>query len=145
MKEYNRQIKSLSKKEKKTNRDSIVFLIDCSKKMFEANDDNEIAFENAIKCAIAAYQDKIISNESDLLGVCFYNTETSENLNDFKGVYMLNMLDNPDAHKIMKMEEILSKWKEEGEFSYGHFEGEFPMSDAFWSCSTMFSNWLEFL
>ena len=102
--------------------------------MFEENDDKEIAFENAIKCAISAYTDKIISNESDLLGICLYGTEKNENFNDFKGVYVLQPLDIPDAQRILSLEEILEKWKENNVFEFGFYDDEFPLADALWTC-----------
>eukprot|EP01091_Cochliopodium_minus_P020778 TRINITY_DN918_c0_g1_i1.p1 TRINITY_DN918_c0_g1~~TRINITY_DN918_c0_g1_i1.p1 ORF type:complete len:146 (-),score=29.91 TRINITY_DN918_c0_g1_i1:153-590(-) len=108
--------------EKQLNRDSIIFLIDCQKQMFVENDDNEIAFENALKCAISAFTDKIISNESDLLGICFYGTEKSDNFNDFKGVYVLQSLDIPDAQRILSLEEILEGFKENKTFEYGYYK-----------------------
>jgi hypothetical protein len=42
--------------------------------MFVKNDDDEIPFHNAVKCAISTITDKIISSENDLIGVCFYGT-----------------------------------------------------------------------
>jgi ATP-dependent DNA helicase 2 subunit 1 len=56
------------------NRDSIIFLIDAQKSMFEENDSGEVPFVNAVKCAIATLTDKIISSDSDLLGIAFYGT-----------------------------------------------------------------------
>lgn len=56
------------------NRDSIIFLIDAQKPMFEENDAGEVPFVNAVKCAIATLTDKIISSDSDLLGIAFYGT-----------------------------------------------------------------------
>jgi ATP-dependent DNA helicase 2 subunit 1 len=59
-----------------SNKDCIIFLIDAQKPMFERNDKGEIPFHNAIKCAIATLTDKIISSDSDLMGICFYGTVT---------------------------------------------------------------------
>jgi ATP-dependent DNA helicase 2 subunit 1 len=56
------------------NRDSIIFLIDAQKPMFEETLEGEIPFHNAVKCAISTLTDKIISSESDLVGICFYGT-----------------------------------------------------------------------
>eukprot|EP01132_Coremiostelium_polycephalum_P010819 gene10819-13255_t len=118
-------------------RDSIVFLIDCSKSMFEKNNDGEIPFHMAIKCLIQTITDKIITSESDLIGLCLYNTDKKKNINDFDNIYVLFDLDVPDPKIILTLEEIL-----ESDFSksFGHCDKEFPFCDALWTCSTMFSN-----
>jgi ATP-dependent DNA helicase 2 subunit 1 len=118
-----------------SSKDSLIFLIDCQPAMFEVNDRGEIPFRNAIKCAIATLTDKIISSDSDLLGVCFYGTKEKQNPNDFEGLYVFMNLDIPDAQKIIDLETILKS----EEFTYGHSEKEFPFCDALWTCSTMFS------
>lgn len=55
-----------------------MFLIDCHKHMFNETLEEEKAapFYFALKCAVHAYCDKIISSPSDLLGVVFYGTVT---------------------------------------------------------------------
>ncbi|EGC32746.1 hypothetical protein DICPUDRAFT_7342, partial [Dictyostelium purpureum] len=118
-------------------RDCIVFLIDASKSMFDQNDSGEVPFYNAIKCLIQTITDKIITSESDLIGVCFYNTDKKKNINDFENIYVLSELDIPDPKIILQLEDIL-----ENDFSksFGHFNGDFPLCDALWTCSTMFSN-----
>ncbi|KAF9915124.1 X-ray repair cross-complementing protein 6, partial [Lobosporangium transversale] len=57
-----------------SSRDSILFVIDCSPAMLKASEDGEIPFYTAIKCAMAVQLNKIISSESDLVGVIFYGT-----------------------------------------------------------------------
>lgn len=112
-----------------SNKDCIIFLIDCQKPMFEKNEQGEIPFQNAIKCAIATLTDKIISSETDLLGICLYGTvcacfillflrfwttfwfikqKTKKNPNDFDNIMVLMDLDVPDAQNIIDLENILS-------------------------------------
>jgi ATP-dependent DNA helicase 2 subunit 1 len=119
------------------NRDSIIFLIDAQKSMFEENDSGEVPFVNAVKCAIATLTDKIISSDSDLLGIAFYGTREKNNSNDFNHVFVFTDLDVPDAQKIIDLETLLNN-----DFSkdFGHTDEEFPFCDALWACSTMFSN-----
>lgn len=93
--------------------------------MFEKNEKDEIPFENALKCVISTYTDKIISSDSDLLAVCFYGTvccavisvlyiltrtiqKEKKNLNDFPYIYVLQDLDAPDAQRILDLENLLS-------------------------------------
>jgi len=118
-------------------RDAIIFLIDCSTSMFEPTENKEIPFNNAIKCLIQTITDKIITSDSDLIGICLYNTEKKKNINDFENIFILFDLDVPDPKIILSLEEIL-----ESDFSktLGHCQTEFPFCDALWTCSTMFSN-----
>jgi len=96
----------------------------------------QIPFHNAVKCAISTVTDKIISSESDLVGVCFYGTvrrlcfsiylslsllfvvslihsynraqqAEKKNLNEFEGIYVLHDLDLPDAQRILDLEALL--------------------------------------
>ena len=66
----------------------MVFLIDSQASMFQPNEKDEIPFQNAVKCAIATMTDKIISSDTDLLGVCFYGTKKKKNLNEFDHIYV---------------------------------------------------------
>lgn len=56
------------------NKDCIIFLIDCQPPMFAKNEQGEVPFYNAIRCAVATLTDKIISSDTDLVGVCLYGT-----------------------------------------------------------------------
>jgi hypothetical protein len=42
--------------------------------MFAEDENGEKPFQSAIRCAAEALQDKIISSDSDLIGVCFFGT-----------------------------------------------------------------------
>ncbi|KAL6072069.1 X-ray repair cross-complementing protein 6 [Balamuthia mandrillaris] len=121
------------------NKDCIIFLVDCQPDMFKKNDREEIPFFNALKCVIATLTDKIISSENDLVGLCFYGTEKKKNANDFEGIYVMQELDTPDAHRIMELETLLRSGTESFGEAYGH-RTDFPLCDALWTCSTMFSN-----
>ncbi|ELU12175.1 hypothetical protein CAPTEDRAFT_204722 [Capitella teleta] len=55
-------------------RDGLIFLIDCSKAMFEKGDEEHSPFELCIKCAKSVIQSKIISSNKDLMAVIFYAT-----------------------------------------------------------------------
>lgn len=57
-----------------TSKDAIIFLIDSSSEMFKETEAGEVPFHNAIKCAVATLTDKIISSDSDLIGICLYGT-----------------------------------------------------------------------
>eukprot|EP00013_Stygamoeba_regulata_P018343 CAMPEP_0177680768 /NCGR_PEP_ID=MMETSP0447-20121125/30351_1 /TAXON_ID=0 /ORGANISM="Stygamoeba regulata, Strain BSH-02190019" /LENGTH=661 /DNA_ID=CAMNT_0019190125 /DNA_START=29 /DNA_END=2014 /DNA_ORIENTATION=- len=119
-------------------KDSIMFLVDCSPVMFVENASGEVPFDNAIKCAIATLTDKIISNENDLVGVCLYGTRNKHEDGSFEGVYLLQGLEPPDAQKILQLEALLSTRDFESSFG-GSFEGEFPFAEALWAMSSIFT------
>jgi len=56
------------------NKDAVIFMIDASPEMFQENDAGEVAFHSAVRGAIEMMTRKIISSDSDLMGVCFYGT-----------------------------------------------------------------------
>eukprot|EP01126_Amoeba_proteus_P062496 TRINITY_DN8508_c0_g2_i1.p1 TRINITY_DN8508_c0_g2~~TRINITY_DN8508_c0_g2_i1.p1 ORF type:complete len:300 (+),score=50.37 TRINITY_DN8508_c0_g2_i1:58-957(+) len=141
------------------NKDGVVFLIDAQVSMFQAvcnintishkkTSEGEIPFENAVKCTIATLSDKIISTDSDLVGVCFYGTRESENSNNFSNIVVFqgnytccpflthSELEMPDAQRILDLEVLL---KCDFASKFGHTNTDFPMCDAFWTCSTIFS------
>lgn len=56
-------------------RDSILFLVDASRGMFaEQLDQNLEPFFFSLKCAVHVFCDKVISSNSDFLGIVFYGT-----------------------------------------------------------------------
>ena len=55
-------------------KDALLFVIDCFPKMFQANEHGETPFRCAIKCALTTLQNKIVSSENDLFGVVLYST-----------------------------------------------------------------------
>eukprot|EP01094_Clydonella_sp_ATCC50884_P000497 TRINITY_DN10386_c0_g1_i1.p1 TRINITY_DN10386_c0_g1~~TRINITY_DN10386_c0_g1_i1.p1 ORF type:complete len:641 (+),score=205.12 TRINITY_DN10386_c0_g1_i1:133-2055(+) len=119
-----------------SNKDCIIFLIDSSPEMFLPDADGEVPFHNAVKCARLTMEDKVISSENDLIGVCFYATAQKNNSNDFEGIYVAHDLDVPEAQRILDLERICEK----NEAPYGHCANQFPFRDALWTCSSMFSS-----
>lgn len=90
------------------NRDSIIFLIDAQPRMFrDPTEEGDLPILCAIRCAIDTLCDKIISSENDLAAVCFYGTEQKSNINDVENLITLQELDYADAHRIVRLEEIL--------------------------------------
>lgn len=119
-----------------SSKDCIIFLIDSSPNMFLPDADGEIPFHNAVKCARLTMEDKVISSENDLIGVCFYGTAEKQNANDFDGIFVLHDLDTPEAQRILDLEKLT----ESDQPPLGHCTKEFPFRDALWTCSSMFSS-----
>lgn len=104
--------------------------------MFIPNDSEEIPFRNAIRAAISVITDKIISSDSDLVGLCLYKTRESKNASE--NIYVLIDLDIPDVSMISELEKLLNL---DFEQVYGHCEDDqFFFGNALWACSSIFSN-----
>ncbi|XP_019370638.1 PREDICTED: X-ray repair cross-complementing protein 6 isoform X2 [Gavialis gangeticus] len=126
-------------------RDSLIFLVDASKAMFQSyeegeDDDDWTAFEMTIQCIRNVYTSKIISSDRDLLSVVFYGTEKNKNSADFKHVYVLQELDNPGAQRVLELDKYKgNRGKALFRESFGH-NNEYSLGEAFWACSNLFSD-----
>ncbi|KAH0616841.1 hypothetical protein JD844_028265 [Phrynosoma platyrhinos] len=126
---------------KYSGRDTLIFLVDASRAMFDSYDNDSLApFHMTIQCIQNVYKNKIISHDRDLVGVVFYGTEQHKNSVDFKHVYVLQDLDNPGAKRVLE----LAKYKGvQGKAlfskSFGH-STDYSLGEAFWVCSNLFSD-----
>lgn len=98
----------------------------------------EIPFYNSVKAAISFITDKIISSDSDLIGITFFGTGQQKNLNDFSNIYVYQDLDVPDAQRIIDLEKLLAPNFDFKETFGGHVDSV-PFGDVLWTCSTIFS------
>ncbi|KAF9412012.1 X-ray repair cross-complementing protein 6 [Podila epigama] len=121
------------------NRDSILFVIDCSPAMLKPNEDGDIPFKTAIKCAMTVQLNKIISSESDLVGVVLYGTQVSKNPNNFEHIYVLQDLDAPDVQKIQQLENIESDTFD-FDAEIGTSNGKYTLGELFWTATNLFGN-----
>ncbi|KAF9090607.1 X-ray repair cross-complementing protein 6 [Mortierella sp. AM989] len=121
------------------NRDSILFVIDCSPSMLQPSEDGEIPFYTAIKCAMTVQLNKIISSESDLVGVVLYGTEKSKNANSFENIYVLQDLETPDVNKIQQLESIDEK-KISFDEEFGTSNGKYTLGEIFWTATSLFGS-----
>ncbi|XP_069710920.1 X-ray repair cross-complementing protein 6 [Phaenicophaeus curvirostris] len=121
-------------------RDSLVFLVDASKAMFESEGDGETPFEMTLQCIRNVYTSKIISSDRDLLGVVFYGTENNKNVADFKHIYVLQELENPGAKRVLELDQYRG---DEGRVlfreTFGH-NADYSLGEALWACSNLFSD-----
>lgn len=122
-------------------RDGIIFLVDCTEPMFTQRVDEECSpFELCIKCAEVTIKNKIISSDKDLLGIVFYGTEKCENPGEFKHVSICHDLDQPGAQRVLDLQALLEE-SDNNDFKkkFGH-SVDYSLSDALWTCATLFSN-----
>ena len=104
--------------EMKTQKDSVIFLIDCHKSMHLPNphggQHQQSNIQQVLQAALSFIKTKIITNENDKIGVVLFGTGESENpleqgtknensLN-FKNIHVLYSLDIPDASLIKQLE-----------------------------------------
>lgn len=122
-------------------RDSIIFLIDASKAMFESTDEEELSpFDMTIACVRNVYTSKIISSDRDLLAVVFFGTGKHKNSVDFKHVYVLHDLDTPGAKRVLELDTFKG---ERGHECFRETIGhslDFSLGEALWVCSNLFSD-----
>ncbi|KAM6290961.1 X-ray repair cross-complementing protein 6 [Porphyrio hochstetteri] len=121
-------------------RDSLIFLVDASKAMFECEGDDVTPFDMTIQCIRNVYTSKIISSDRDLLSVVFYGTEKNKNSADFKHIYVLQELDNPGAKRVLELDKYRG---DEGRVlfskTFGH-NADYSLGEALWACSNLFSD-----
>lgn len=125
-----------------TFRDSTLFLVDCSASMFvKSNDgsDDETPFQKCMKAIRNMYQSKIYGSDKDFLGLVFFGTDKSNCGEDFKHMFMVQDLEQPNAQRIKQLEEFTDR------FNLKTFKANYSSSDDFcldkvlWWCSNMFS------
>eukprot|EP00760_Papus_ankaliazontas_P039162 PhM_4_TR9502/c0_g1_i2/m.6574/K10884/XRCC6, KU70, G22P1; ATP-dependent DNA helicase 2 subunit 1 len=127
----------------RSDRDAVLFLVDCQKSMFEPKVDKgtgetSTPFSNALRCVIQFMHDKVFASERDLVGLMFYGTEQKLNHFDFPGIFMFHGMDMPSATRIQELEIVASSAKDKAQYDefvrcVGHCPKPFPLSEAFWA------------
>ncbi|XP_004484200.2 X-ray repair cross-complementing protein 6 isoform X1 [Dasypus novemcinctus] len=126
---------------KYSGRDSLIFLVDASKTMFESQDEDELTpFDMSIQCILSVYTNKIISSDRDLLAVVFYGTEKDKNSVNFKNVYVLQELDNPGAKRVLELDQFKGQQGEEHFRDLIGHGSDYSLSEALWVCANLFSD-----
>ncbi|KAK2110923.1 X-ray repair cross-complementing protein 6 [Saguinus oedipus] len=103
---------------KYSGRDSLMFLVDASRAMFESQSEDELTpFDMSIQCIQSVYISKIISSDRDLLAVVFYGAKRILELDQFKG---------QQGQK--RFQELM-----------GH-GSDYSLSEVLWVCANLFSD-----
>ncbi|XP_060244941.1 X-ray repair cross-complementing protein 6 [Meriones unguiculatus] len=126
---------------KYSGRDSLIFLVDASRPMFESQGEDEITpFDMSIQCIQSVYTSKIISSDRDLLAVVFYGTEKDKNSVNFKNIYVLQDLDNPGAKRVLELDRFKGQQgKKHFQDTIGH-ASDYSLSEVLWVCANLFSD-----
>lgn len=114
--------------------DGVIFLIDATKSMFIATDEED-AFTQCLKAAKSTMLNKITSSPKDKVGVVLFGTEKDSNPSGFKNVYVIQALECPGATTVLNLESLIKDKKSREQ--YGH--GSVCLADALWTCALMFS------
>ncbi|XP_042103731.1 X-ray repair cross-complementing protein 6 isoform X2 [Ovis aries] len=122
-------------------RDSLIFLVDASRAMFESQDEDELTpFDMSIQCIRSVYTNKIISSNRDLLAVVFYGTKKDKNSVNFKNIYVLQELDNPGAKRVQELDKFKGQeGKKYFQDQIGH-GSDYSLSEVLWVCANLFSD-----
>ncbi|MEJ1271457.1 X-ray repair complementing defective repair in Chinese hamster cells 6 [Cricetulus griseus] len=126
---------------KYSGRDSLIFLVDASRAMFDSQGEDEVTpFDMSIQCIQSVYTSKIISSNRDLLGVVFYGTEKDKNSVNFKNIYVLQELDNPGAKRVLELDQFKGQQgKKHFQDTIGH-GSDYSLSEVLWVCANLFSD-----
>ena len=76
----------------KDRKDAVIFLVDCSASMFEANPHNpntNSSIDQILKAALSFMKSKIITSDSDKIGLVLYGCQDSKNPLSFNNIYVL--------------------------------------------------------
>ncbi|KAK9721005.1 ATP-dependent DNA helicase II subunit 1, variant 2 [Basidiobolus ranarum] len=125
-------------KKKWSNKDCVLFVIDCSPSMLELNENKEIPVHSALKCINSVLLDKIVTSNSDLLGILLYGTEETKNSGGLENIYLLQNLETPDATSIKELESLVND-KEKFLNTVSSTKTELPLGNVFWACSSILS------
>ncbi|XP_072829702.1 X-ray repair cross-complementing protein 6 isoform X2 [Vicugna pacos] len=126
---------------KYSGRDSLIFLVDASRAMFDSQGEDELTpFDMSIQCIQSVYTNKIISSDRDLLAVVFYGTKKDKNSVNFKNIYVLQELDSPGAKRVLELDQFKGpKGKKHFQDLIGH-GSDYSLSEVLWVCANLFSN-----
>lgn len=111
-------------------KDAVIFLIDCQSSMFEPNAHNPLqahSLDQILKATLSFMKSKIITSDSDKIGIVLYGCAATQNPLNFPHIFVLQSLDSTDAQIIKSFQSQIENFK--------HKPGkEAPLFDALWIC-----------
>lgn len=130
--------------EKESNKESAVYLVDASPKMFSATCSGEDGksqthFQMVVSCISESLKTRIINCSYDEVAICFFNTREKKNLQDLGSVFVFSVagrddLDRPTAKLIKEFDKIEESFMKEIGSQYGVLSGsrENSVYNALW-------------
>lgn len=94
--------------EMRSQKDSVIFLIDFHKGMHQNNPhngaDQKSNVEQVLRAALSFIKAKIISSENDKVGIVLYGSNSSNNSLNLKNVDVMYSISEPDANLVKMLE-----------------------------------------
>uniref|UniRef100_A0A2K5M3Y3 Ku domain-containing protein n=1 Tax=Cercocebus atys TaxID=9531 RepID=A0A2K5M3Y3_CERAT len=123
---------------KYSGRHSLIFLVDASRAMFESQSEDLTPFDMSIQCIQSVSE--IISSDRDLLAGVFYGTEKDKNSVNFKNIYILQELDNPNAKQILELDQFKGQQRQKHFQDLMGHRSDYSLSEVLWICASRFSD-----
>uniref|UniRef100_A0A182RTH7 DNA helicase n=1 Tax=Anopheles funestus TaxID=62324 RepID=A0A182RTH7_ANOFN len=131
-------------------RSGYILTVDCAGYMFEQEDESESPFVEVLQIIEAMMRNKVVTNETDLIGVIFYNTqnkpapESDEELQPGLVAPRQCAIYIPLGTTSVEMIRKVRGMRESNDLfgfdtKYGHSDGT-SLSNVMWLCSRMFSH-----
>eukprot|EP00040_Diaphanoeca_grandis_P034137 m.210371 g.210371 ORF g.210371 m.210371 type:complete len:701 (-) comp33074_c1_seq1:277-2379(-) len=120
-------------------KDSVIFLVDCTKPMLESYDADSTFLQKSLQAIISTLYAKLIKQTSDPVGIVLFGTRESKHSgNDFDHVYVLRDLEVPDVALVQTLEKYEKNQTQfEKQIGWGETAA---IGNAFWACNQIFTN-----
>ncbi|KAJ7566554.1 hypothetical protein O6H91_02G108300 [Diphasiastrum complanatum] len=130
--------------EGETSKDLIIFLVDVGRDMFLEFDEEDAGksyFDVVIESIIEDLKARIISRDSDKVGICFYNSREKKNPLESDSVYILRDIEELSAGFIKEVSSMKDRFGNEIGSQRGVKSGsrESSLYNAIWVSQGMFS------
>ncbi|KAL4483805.1 hypothetical protein ABPG72_006180 [Tetrahymena utriculariae] len=116
-------------------KDAVIFLIDCNKKIFQNEFNDEVQFKVILKSIQSFFKSKIISSLDDQVSVIFYNVKQTNNDLNFKGINIVYNLNTPSAEMIKNVVKLGDNFERD----FGFADNQTPFHEALWTCNSIFT------
>ncbi|EQC34506.1 hypothetical protein SDRG_07834 [Saprolegnia diclina VS20] len=123
-------------------KEALLVLIDVRKSMFQRVDGEAMSwFQTCGEMLVKLLKSKIIANDGSLMGVVFFGTTTTKNVNGLDHVYELQELGFPSARRIKQLRDIVDD-AFDFQAAFGSMGENDPvsLSNALWHAGIAFSN-----
>ena len=117
----------------------MIFLVDCSSRMFARNPHNPDGIDSVthvLKATLSFMKTKIITSDSDRIGMILFNTGTTSNSLNFENVCVMIQLDQTDAQIIKNFQSQIDTFNKQVKAT----EGVQNLYEALWICYQEFKS-----
>ncbi|KAI8886760.1 ATP-dependent DNA helicase ii [Backusella circina FSU 941] len=126
-------------KETYSDKDSILFAIDCSVDMVTKDSEGNLPLHKIFTSLKSTILSKIFTRPFDQVGVVLFNTKNKDTETRQDHIYVLDELDIPDAPRIKGIENLI-KDQDKFQDKFGSSEEEVALSEVLYTCSEIFSD-----